>query len=170
MRIESLKAELSSDQISISTALTQTKIFSQKLEENHEWIKQELEGYNYETRNDASDKLPTYRLLHGRIIDEHNRPIILDKLLSNSLFPWPIVAPITRIQLSKDDDNVLTVDITDVFEAFKKSFIVTSTVYPMQAKLIITNMDVKALLESVKNRLIEFLEKLIDTSKTVALK
>lgn len=158
------------DQIKIATALTQTKIFCQKLEVDCKWVIQELEGYSYKTTGIAKEKLPKYRLLMGRFIDESNRPLLLDQFLLKSILPWPLVNPITKIQLSKDDDSVLTLDVTSVFEAMVKTGLVPNVSSPLQAKLIITNSDAKGLLEGVKNRLIEFLEELIDKSKTISLR
>ncbi len=170
MRIESLKTELMLDQIKISTALTQTKIYSQKLGVDCEWIKQELEGYNYKTIENAKKKLPKYRLLYGKFIDESNIPIIFDKLLLDIILPWPIVYEIVRINPTVEEDNVMEIDATDWLNIFKKSDMFKHMVLPMTARFIVTKSDVQSFLEAVKNRLIEFLETLIDKSKIISLR
>ena len=59
----STKHNLLEGRSSLSTVLTQTRIFAKKLNVDHQWITNELDGYSFKNLKEANEKIPKYRLV-----------------------------------------------------------------------------------------------------------
>ena len=69
----STKHNLVEGRSSLSTVLTQTRIFAKKLGVDHQWITNELEGYSFENLGESREKIPKYRLVTYEFLDMYNR-------------------------------------------------------------------------------------------------
>ena len=100
--IISTKHNLVEGRSSLTTVLTQTRIFCKKLNVDHQWITNELEGYNFENMKEAKENIPKYRLVNYEFLDMYNRPIIIDNPKDNdfikNLTIGPLITPITNFQ------------------------------------------------------------------------
>lgn len=100
--IISTKHNLVEGRSSLSTVLTQTRIFCKKLDVNYEWINNELDGYKYKNLNEANENIPAYRKVTYQFLNMFNNPIIIDNPQNDdfikNLICGPLVIPITNFQ------------------------------------------------------------------------
>jgi len=100
--IISIKHNLVEGRSSLTTVLTQTRIFCKKLNVDYEWINNELEGYNYKNLKEDNENIPPYRKVIYQFLYMFNHPIIIDNSQNDdfikNLISGALITPITNFQ------------------------------------------------------------------------
>lgn len=174
----STKHNLVEGRSSLSTVLTQTRILAKKLDVDHQWITNELDGYNFENLAEAIEKLPKYRLVTIEFLDMYNRPIVIDNptndKLAENLTRHPLVTPITNFQGVHDGGVIIMRSGTPI--ELLHMFIEKGWIQQMMGlhelagvSARISNQQLLVIYDKVKNLTIEFLSELEDKIKDVKL-